>query len=529
MAMACIPVLFLYLHNIDQMLFRDTVIPTLLSMGFAALLWIGLIPLVGKGSAAALITSLFVTLFHSYGHAFVLFQGFSIGNVVLGRNRYLIPAWLLILAVGSIAVLRIRDKKQVDAVSLHVDRIALTILCLLLAQIAFFQVKMAVQGVSGGSVASAARPASYSTQPVSPVPARANLPDIYYIIPDAHDAGSTLKDVFNYDNGDFEDFLKKKGFYVADKSTSNYAFTTLSLASSLNMRLLDSLGSSLGESSMDENTPGHMIIDNAVMAFLKTKGYTLVNTGSWWGPTIMNQNADINNRTVLINEFTMKLIECSALVLMVDAIVQNDLRDKVHRAFAKLAEIPKLKEPTFTLVHILCPHPPFIFGRDGEKVAPLRRALNKSNPKALYLDQLIYMDKLLRQAVTTILAESKTPPVIIIQGDHGSAFIRNNRAFTKVMPDKAYLREQMRILNAYYLPGVDTAGLLYKEITPVNSFRVVFNAYFDAKLPLLEDKNTYSSHARPYAFSNVTATVRYDGSDAESDSRVPVSMGSGIK
>ena len=42
------------------------------------------------------------------------------------------------------------------------------------------------------------------------------------------------------------------------------------------------------------------------------------------------------------------------------------------------------------------------------------------------------------------------------------------------------------ILNAYYLPGIGQ-GDLYPTISPVNSFRVVFNQYFGGKFPLLPD------------------------------------------
>ena len=59
------------------------------------------------------------------------------------------------------------------------------------------------------------------------------------------------------------------------------------------------------------------------------------------------------------------------------------------------------------------------------------------------------------------------------------------------------LEEKFGILSAYHLPGVDPeAAGLYPSITPVNSFRVVFNTYFDAGLPLLPDEiYAHRSHA----------------------------------
>jgi hypothetical protein len=50
----------------------------------------------------------------------------------------------------------------------------------------------------------------------------------------------------------------------------------------------------------------------------------------------------------------------------------------------------------------------------------------------------------------------------------------------------------MKILNAYFLPGEGAAGL-YPSITPVNTFRLIFDVYFGADLELLEDVSDHST------------------------------------
>jgi hypothetical protein len=70
------------------------------------------------------------------------------------------------------------------------------------------------------------------------------------------------------------------------------------------------------------------------------------------------------------------------------------------------------------------------------------------------------------------------------------------------------LQERMRIFNAYYLPQGGSVHL-YDSITPVNTFRVVFNAYLGASYGLLEDLSFYSSYTRPYRFLDVTTEVGY--------------------
>ena len=80
------------------------------------------------------------------------------------------------------------------------------------------------------------------------------------------------------------------------------------------------------------------------------------------------------------------------------------------------------------------------------------------------------------QAVDTIIADSKMPPIIIIQGDHGPW----------LQPDDKHLW----ILNAIYFP--DHKDKLYSTISPVNTFRFVFDTYFGGKYNILDDISYYS-------------------------------------
>jgi hypothetical protein len=91
----------------------------------------------------------------------------------------------------------------------------------------------------------------------------------------------------------------------------------------------------------------------------------------------------------------------------------------------------------------------------------------------------------MKEIVPKLIANSATPPIIIIQGDHGPT-----------VPSQA--RERMRILNVYYLPGVDAP--LYPTITPVNTFRVIFNTYFGQNLELLDDVSLYSVYRHPFDY-----------------------------
>ena len=100
-------------------------------------------------------------------------------------------------------------------------------------------------------------------------------------------------------------------------------------------------------------------------------------------------------------------------------------------------------------------------------------------------------------AITRILAESERPPIIILQGDHGPAL-----HMSTVLADMD-VRERYSIFNAYLLPDGGDENL-YDSISPVNTFRVLFNHYFGTDYPLLEDKAFYVPFLEIYNFTLVS-------------------------
>jgi hypothetical protein len=104
----------------------------------------------------------------------------------------------------------------------------------------------------------------------------------------------------------------------------------------------------------------------------------------------------------------------------------------------------------------------------------------------------------MKKVVSHILQTSAVEPVIILQADHGSASTSSLSSQGKPLPE-----ERLSILNAFYVSGA-MKSRLYPEITPVNTFRILLNSYFDEPLDPLKDRMYFSWYDKPYDSEDVT-------------------------
>ncbi|GAI84692.1 unnamed protein product, partial [marine sediment metagenome] len=155
-------------------------------------------------------------------------------------------------------------------------------------------------------------------------------------------------------------------------------------------------------------------------------------------------------------------------------------------------------------------HGPYVFDRNGNFVTEEEE--RKRTKIVNYVDQLIFANKKLKILIDKLLSDSELSPIIVLQADEGpypQRYSADKLNFNWEQARKEELREKMRILNAYYLPGVDK-DILYPSITPVNSFRLIFNLYFDTNFELLPDENyAFVDGRHIYKFFNVTDKIKY--------------------
>jgi hypothetical protein len=184
-------------------------------------------------------------------------------------------------------------------------------------------------------------------------------------------------------------------------------------------------------------------------------------------------------------------------------------RSEILSTFDRVQAVSRMEGTYFVYAHIIAPHPPFVFDEKGKVLSPnepfkLADANHfvKDHSRKTYIvgyrNQLQYINTRVLEVLDAILAHSDVPPIIILQGDHGPGAHMHYGSFEKTLP-----AERFGILNAYYFPDQDYAGL-YPSISPVNSFRVVLNQFFGQDYALLPDRHYYSPWGYPFDFTEVT-------------------------
>jgi hypothetical protein len=511
------PILFLFSHNIHELSIWTKsslvrlVLPIIIALCGTFLLKKCLNMFFKDSEKTGLMTSLVVITFFSYGIFSDVYSGvvvkylhrealFEISSFILGPNKLYLFLWALLSVSGAYLLQKLRRDLSVFTRFFNVFASILII-------VSFSNIL--VYGTKRLTIRDNLRSEHATTLSSIDTRTITTFPDIYYIILDAYASASTLQELYEYDNQEFLDNLRQKGFYIASQSCSNYAFTTLSLPSSLNMEYMNFLGDRIGKKSKDLTVPIQFLRDNKVIHFLHSLGYAYIHFVAPFTGTDHNPYADVEidcDQGFIHDRFLKMLIQTSFLASLVRFFPQKEnfesiaKRQRIQCKFSRLVQLgDEFEEPIFVFAHIVAPHFPYVFGPNGEFVSEEER--KTADSKTLYINQLIFINKKVNALVEHLLANSENnPPIIILQADHGPWNVGSWEG------DDLY-KNRMKILNAYYLSDGGNA-LLYDSVTPVNTFRIIFNRYFGTTYDLLEDHCYYSWYEHPYKFINVTERIR---------------------
>jgi hypothetical protein len=479
-------------HNIGQTSASSIVRAVILSGTFAILL-LGVCWLILRNwQVAGVVTALLLVLFLTYGHLYNYLSDLEVGGILIGRHRYLVMLWAGLGLAGSWWA--VRKSRNYASLTSTLNLVAMFLLAMPVAQLVYYQARATNLQTPEAVERQEAQVASNTQRPENH-----QLRDVYYIILDAYGRSDILSNTLGYDNSDFLSKLEGMSFYVAECAQSNYAKTDLSLSSSLNMDYLTTLDSTLTPENTDRVPLWNMIKDNQVQEKFRSLGYTTVafETGFYFSQ-LSNLDIFYTPERKGFNEFEILYVRTTMARLLDDAgwlrrfhyTPEDRKRELILFDLEKLQELPAMPGPKFVFAHLVIPHQPFVFGPEGEPLVIPEKVHNgqtyypERDYRLGYVNQLKFISDRISHLVKGIIENSAIPPVIIIQGDHGPSHFDDTT--------------RMGILNAYYFP--DANPELYPQITPVNSFRLLFHTYFGEDLNLLEDVSYYSEYPEAYQF-----------------------------
>jgi hypothetical protein len=498
---ALYPVLAMLAHNIAEVKPDVGWRALLVSPLLAGILWGSMNLILKDWRRSALLATLCLLVFFSYGYVYDALRGVQLAGIIIGRHRYLIAALVVMLGAGGWWLVCI--KHDLDNLTPLYNLIAILLIAFPVFQLGSYSLRAAkAQSIP-----------SDLSEPYRLKPPEGALPDIYYIILDMYARDDILKTEFGYDNMPFIQSLEKRGFYVARCSQSNYGQTSLSMASSLNMAYLSTLSNAFKPGNNDRTALVNFIKHSKVREELSALGYKTVSLSAFeplkiedadYYYTTNPEDLPKTGTTPLVNPFEAMLIRSTAVSVLMDLLPQaaGTLAQDVNYPFAdhiqqqlyilsKLPDLPALQGPKFTLVHIQIPHPPFVFGPDGEIVTdppPFPWVGPPIEPEyyhRIYTDQVTFINFRILSIVDQLIARSDPAPVIILQADHGTMS-----------------SSRLAIINAYYLGGHLSTGF-YPGITPVNTFRLIFDRFFGGNYGLLDDRSYWSEYNTPYELVQV--------------------------
>lgn len=513
------PILSTYAHNIFYVQPQQIVVPILLILLFTLSSLFVFKFLFKDLTKAAIYTGILWLIWFSYS---ALHEGLVnlLGYIFITKQSVLL---LLLMSALLYLAYHIRKYKVSYKVIKLVHFISFVLLLLPLLTITRYHFKEML-----------ARPDSELKlkNEISAAVDKDSLPDIIYIILDGYGRGDMLKKNYSLDNSAFLDSLREYNFTIAPQSYSNYCRTAVTTASVFNINYLQNLNGY--DSSQSYDVLDQLIERSRLVNTLKQHNYNIYSFASGFDATELKKNATfIDPHPSSLNDFHFLLLSLTPFIVVENnpflykkytellSLLNTNRNPAKHfrdfhrdRILYALDSIPShigRPKPSFVFADVFAGHPPFIFDQNGNYTRPTTKNpaadgseymnINKKSRKE-YIDgcrdQIIYLNRKLLHLVKDARRRSTRPTVIILQGDHGpGAYYDQHKA------SKTNLQDRFSILTAVYFSGKSSAEIP-EDLSPVNTFRIVLNKYFSAKLPLLPNKHYYSGLLTPCEFEDIT-------------------------
>ena len=519
------PILIIYSQNIGRVEITELFLPVIIIVGLTIGLYYFLKLILKNENKSAIIVTLILIMLFSYGHIYYLLSDVMIDEFDIGQNRYLIPAFGLVLGISIFFIIRAR--RVFDNATSILNVISIVFIIVAISNVALVGAEItSCDKCSNQEFFYEARDFSdYFESHEFSISENQELPDVYYLILDEYARNDALIEYHDFSNHELTEFLEKKGFHIAKNSFANYPMSVQSIPAIMNMDYINFLADEIGTEVRNYKPlngknyglyPNNMVIKN-----FKEMDYKIITFNTFALHLHENPLADKTfchrDKFLLDNRLADVLARTSIFGYYIERWAEGELRQATLCAFENFGNAGNVfDEPVFVWAHVMLPHPPWIFGPNGEEITPGKPLLITDNPefrdsgwepKRQYIQQVQFANKKTIEVVENIL-ENNRNAIIIIQGDHGTAWETN-----WMEPSKEDAWQRLRNFDAIYFPDKDKRDLLLDDRTLVNTFRTVFNAYFESNYELLENKMYWGWNAKPYYFEEMTQYLREKQND----------------
>ncbi|MFO7943515.1 MAG: hypothetical protein R6U51_04350 [Anaerolineales bacterium] len=457
-----------------------------------------------------MLSSLLAFQFYSFGHVYNALEGWLHPRGIQINSSLLAWLWVILFLVVSYVITQLKYTKKATRLLNLVS--GLLVVFILFSIWTTTDVKNDLTPQEEKKLAQLR--GQHEAEADRPELRESDLPDIYYVIFDGYVRSDYLKEYYQYNNAQFLDELKQRGFTILSNSRSNYLNTNYSINSSLNLVYFHQYPKDIF------NKTKYNLYTNYVHDFLDEYGYQTVVFDSGTGDT-NDQEKDIFVRPNfsgsrgkdILNSFEQFFLRTTMGLLLfndpsspgdhpeadnvVRSIVNRQLdvrRKRIRHALKHLPDYANRDGHYFLFSHIYLPHIPFLYGTDGEE---LRYQENQNlywyqvepeNYNEYYGYQIEYLNQATLKMIDEILENSTKPVVIILQSDHG-----DGKYLDRDHPTRKGVEVRSAILNAIYFSDGATEAF-YPSMTPVNTFRVTFNHWFGTQYPVLQDRVYFHEH-----------------------------------
>ncbi|HKG94835.1 MAG TPA: hypothetical protein VKA84_23170 [Gemmatimonadaceae bacterium] len=334
-------------------------------------------------------------------------------------------------------------------------------------------------------------------------------PDIWLLIVDGMANEPTIEAFKGGSNRRFVDSLRALGFALP-AVWSNYPWTAQSLSSLLNVADVNGIRRNIPRGVSQDGVYFRLVQSGRVPRTLAAAGYSIYLESSvgFGGSHRLDapfrrlgpRGADRVRAAFGVHTLGAAAVQATlpgrVLAMRGRSLAWPEVQlrqfDDVRRAIGEPG-------PKFVLLHTLLTHDPFMLDRSCRA---RRVPAPPDSAGSAYVEHVHCASGKLTQLVTEILRRSPEPPVILIQGDHGSWPAGLTTSQPAASLREAELTERYGAFGAYYLPD-GGARAIPPVMSPVNVLRLVLGQYLGANLPLLPNASYYAPRDALTPFTDV--------------------------